>query len=107
MATLKQKLAVRNLVENHGNVSKAMRDAWYPDVTAKNPKNLTESKWYKEELNKYIPRSLILGRLKGWIERLDDKEVLWHLHLASKIQGMQKDNVQVEWEIQHSYKIEI
>lgn len=51
MATLKQKLAVKEIVENHGSVSGAMIKAGYPATTAKNPKNLTESKGFKELLD--------------------------------------------------------
>jgi phage terminase small subunit len=43
MPTTKQKKAVANLVENGGNVSKAMRDAGYSEATAKTPQKLTES----------------------------------------------------------------
>jgi len=35
-------------MENRGNVSKAMRDAGYEDITAKNPKNLTETRGWNE-----------------------------------------------------------
>lgn len=50
MATIKQAKAIKNLVENRGSVSKAMREAGYKDKTAKNPKNLTTSKAFKEVL---------------------------------------------------------
>ena len=48
MATIKQKKAVNKIIDNHGNVSKSMRDVGYTDATAKNPKNLTESKGFKQ-----------------------------------------------------------
>jgi len=48
MATLKQKRAVTKLLENRGNLGKAMKDAQYADNTAKNPKNLTDSLGFKE-----------------------------------------------------------
>jgi len=54
MATLKQKKAVKNIVENRGNISKGMKDAGYTEATAKNPKNLTESKGFQELLNEYL-----------------------------------------------------
>lgn len=46
MSTLKQRKAVKKLVENHGNVSRAMLEAGYTPASAKNPKNLTESKGF-------------------------------------------------------------
>lgn len=48
MATEKQKKAIANVVENGGNVSKAMRDAGYSHETAKNPNKLTGSKSWEE-----------------------------------------------------------
>lgn len=51
MATTKQKKAAVKIVENHGNISKSMREAGYTDATAKNPKNLTESQGFIELLN--------------------------------------------------------
>jgi len=49
MATIKQKEAVKKIVGNHGNVTKAMRDVGYSENTINTPQNLTESKGYKEE----------------------------------------------------------
>ncbi len=48
MPTKKQLKAIDNLVENGGNVSKAMRDAGYSEMTAKTPQKLTESKAFNE-----------------------------------------------------------
>ena len=48
MATEKQRRALDNLVENGGNVSKAMRDAGYTKETAKTPQKLTESVGFRE-----------------------------------------------------------
>lgn len=54
MATERQKKAIELVVENRGNVSKAMRDAGYAEKTAKNPKNLTESDAWKELMDKHL-----------------------------------------------------
>lgn len=48
MATMKQRLVIPRIMENHGNVSKSMREVGYNEATAKNPKNLTESKGFLE-----------------------------------------------------------
>jgi len=48
MATIKQKIAFDNVVENGGNVSRAMIDAHYSPATAKTPQKLTESKGWQE-----------------------------------------------------------
>lgn len=54
MATKKQLQAIDNLVENGGNVSKAMRDAGYSEMTAKTPQKLTESKAFNELMSEAI-----------------------------------------------------
>jgi hypothetical protein len=48
MATQKQKKALDKIIENNGNVSKAMREAGYPATTARNPQQLTRSKGFIE-----------------------------------------------------------
>jgi len=62
MTTIKQKKAVKEVVENRGNVSKAMLSAGYAPATAKNPKNLTESKGWNELLEKYLPDDKLLKK---------------------------------------------
>lgn len=61
MATMRQKKAIELVVENHGNVSKSMREAGYPDITAKNPKNLTESKAWLELVDQGLPDDMLLA----------------------------------------------
>lgn len=53
--TIKQKVAFKNIMENHGNISKGMRAAGYDDTTAKNPKNLTNSEGWKQLMEEYFP----------------------------------------------------
>ncbi len=56
MPSLKQKLVVRELMENKGkSVSQAMKDVGYPDTTAKNPQQITNSKGFQELLDEYLP----------------------------------------------------
>jgi hypothetical protein len=43
MVTTKQKLALEKMVENGGNISRAMLDAGYSPNTAKTPQKLTSS----------------------------------------------------------------
>ncbi len=52
MATLKQKLAVKEITEKHISVSKAMLNVGYNKVTALKPQNLTKSKGFKELIAK-------------------------------------------------------
>jgi hypothetical protein len=54
MTTIKQQKAVHKMVENGGNVSKAMISAGYSAATAKTPGKLTNSKGFKEEVGALI-----------------------------------------------------
>lgn len=71
--TIKQENAFEKIVgENHGNISKSMRDAGYPETTAKNPKNLTESKGFQMLMEQHLPDDLLLAKHK---ELLNKREV--------------------------------
>ncbi len=59
MATLRQKNVVKKILENGGNVSKAMRDSGYSPLTAKTPSKLTDSQGFKNLLEKYLPDKLL------------------------------------------------
>lgn len=59
MATIKQKKVLMKIVENGGNLHKAMLDVGYSPLTSKNPKNLTNSKGFQELLNEYLPDELL------------------------------------------------
>lgn len=48
MSTVKQRLAVKEITENHLPVSKAMLKVGYDSDTASKPSNLTKSKGFKE-----------------------------------------------------------
>lgn len=64
MATVRQKLAVKKIIENHGNVSKSMREVGYSTETAKVPSNLTESKGFQELMVKMgLTDELLLNAL--------------------------------------------
>lgn len=85
MATTKQRRAFDKLVENRGNVSRAMLDAGYDPVTAKNPKNLTDSKAFREICEEYgLTDKLLLESLVEDIKQKPQKR-LGELALASDI----------------------
>lgn len=62
MATHKQKEAAKLIMENHGNVFKTMLEVGYDPTTAKNPKNLTKSKGWKELMGEQIPDGLLVEK---------------------------------------------
>jgi hypothetical protein len=95
MPTTKQKRAVANIVENRGNVSRAMRDAGYDSTTAKNPKNLTESKGYNELLKECgLTQSYVLKALVEDIKKKPQHR-FQELSLAADLLGMKK-SAQIE-----------
>jgi len=66
--TIKQKIAIEKVVENHGNVSRAMLEAGYDPTTAKNPKNLTQSKSWMVLMDQYIPDDKLLAKHEEALE---------------------------------------
>ena len=93
MATTRQKQAIKKVIENHGNVSKSMRDVGYETQTAKNPSNLTDSKGYKElciELG--LTPNLIANSLRDDIESKEGNRVQ-ELKLGADMLGMTKQDI--------------
>jgi hypothetical protein len=60
--TIKQKIAIKKIVENGGNVAQAMRDAKYKEGSINNPGSLTKSKAFKELLGQYLPDDKLLQK---------------------------------------------
>jgi len=95
MATLKQKNAVNEIVENHGNISKAMRTVGYEENTCKNPKNLTNSKGFKELCEEAgLTDNFIVECLTEDIKKKPQNRVQ-ELNLATKIKGLQLDKLDI------------
>lgn len=93
----KQRLAVEKIVENHGNISKAMLEAGYTAASAKNPSNLTSSKGFIQLINDAGATD----------QRLS--EVLTEGLAATKavVMGMKSDesfvDIQPDYAIRHKY----
>lgn len=60
MPTIKQKKAFSKIAENHGNLSKTMREVGYSPNTAKKPQNLTQSKGWAELTEEFLPNHLLM-----------------------------------------------
>jgi hypothetical protein len=86
MATERQKLAVDKIIENRGNVSRAMLEVGYSPATARNPKNLTDSDGFKELMETYLPDDMLLRALSDDIEKKEGNRKA-ELELAFKIKG--------------------
>ncbi len=57
--TIKQARAIQNVVENGGNVYKAMIDAGYSPATAKTPQKLTTSKAWETLMEENLPDEVL------------------------------------------------
>lgn len=100
MTTFKQKKAVKNLVENGGNVSKAMIDANYSPATAKTPQKLTESKGFKQLCEEVgLTDELIISSLVEDIKE-KPKNRKPELELGAKIKGMLIDKKEPQGNLQ-------
>ena len=88
MATHKQKLALTKVIENRGNIGKAMIEAGYTLASAKNPKNLTDSLGYKELCKEMrLTEELIIDSLVADIKNKPGNRIS-ELMLTSKIVGL-------------------
>ena len=59
---------MKNIVENGGNVSRAMLDAGYSPATAKTPQKLTESKSWEQLLEEYLPDDVLTQKIQEGID---------------------------------------
>ncbi len=87
MATKRQKNALNKMVENGGNVSKAMRDAGYSKETAKSPSKLLDSKGFMELMDELgLTDDLIVNALVDDIKMKPQNRTA-ELQLAVKMRG--------------------
>ena len=88
MATYKQKQALAKMIENQGNIGKAMIEAGYTLASSKNPKNLSDSIGYKELCKEMgLSEELIIDSLVADIKDKPSNRIS-ELMLASKIVGL-------------------
>ena len=71
--SLKQRSVVKELVENGGSVSGAMRKVGYSPATAKNPNKLTDSEGFKQLAAEFLPDDLLLKVHKEGLKAVDPK----------------------------------
>lgn len=85
---MRQKLVIKKIVENGGNISKSMREVGYSPMTAQDPKKLTSSKGFKELCEQYgLTDELILTSLVDDIKG-KPKNRKPELELAAKIKRL-------------------
>ncbi len=88
--TLKQKKAMQKVLENGGNVAKAMREVGYSPSSVDNPSVLTRSKAWEELLSEYLPDELLTRKLEEGLEamkQLSARIIIKKGATASEIDG--------------------
>lgn len=88
MATIKQKLVLQKIIENHGNISKSMREVGYTKATAKNPSNLTESKGMRELIEKFVSDQSLVSINKDLLTNSDNNTKMKVLNMIYKVKGL-------------------
>lgn len=96
MPTTKQGKALEKMVENGGNVSRAMLEVGYSPNTAKTPQKLTQSKGYRDVLSDCgLTEMFIVSNLVNDIIKKPKKR-LGELTLASDLLGLRKKALIIE-----------
>lgn len=93
MATIKQKKAIEKIVENGGNISRAMMDVGYSKNTAHSPSKLLDSKGFMELMEELgLTDDLIIGSLVDDIKSKPGNRIA-ELQLAVKMKGRITDKL--------------
>ena len=91
--TMKQRAAAKKIVENGGNVSKAMRDAGYSKETAKSPAKLLDSKGFIQLMDELgLTDDFIVRALRDDIESKPGNRTQ-ELALAAKMRGRSSEKI--------------
>lgn len=99
MASLRQKKVLKLVTEKHRSISRAMLEAGYSPNTASKPKNLTETKSWKELLDKYLPDDFVLNAINEDIDGGAVGNRTPILTLATKLKGKLVDKVEQDAKI--------
>jgi len=90
VATLKQKAAVKKLLENKGmavSVAMMTSEVPYTPATAKNPKELTDSNGWKELMAKYLPDDKLAKKHQQFLNSEKEEIGVKALDMGYKLKG--------------------
>lgn len=91
MPTIKQRRAFELVVDNGGNVSRAMRDAGYSPMTAQDPKKLTESVGWHEILGDKLSDEKLLRKHNQLLNAKSETVQLGALDIGYKLKARYAD----------------
>jgi hypothetical protein len=80
LPTKKQKDAFKKVIQEGKSPHRAMKEVGYDDTTAKNPKNLTESKGWKELMETYLPDSSLSKKHKELLNAVNLEKLSFGEH---------------------------
>lgn len=107
MPTLKQKQVISKIVENRGNISKSMIEVGYSPATAKNPSNLTESKFFRQALEALDDRKYLAELHKLAIDDDDKRAKLQAIDMLFKLKSRYpKESIDIDLSLQRKDIIE-
>ena len=86
-ANIKHRKVAKAIVDNGGNVSKAMREVGYSDAYAKNPQKLLQTKSFQELLDEYLPDELLTSTHRELVHDEDSNIRLRSVDLGYKIKN--------------------
>lgn len=92
-SNIRQKKVAKEVIENGGSVSAAMRKAGYSDAYASNPHKLTNTKSWQELMDEYLPDELLSQKHRELLNKTDeDGQVETHavksgLDMGYKLKG--------------------
>lgn len=84
MPTIKQKKAFNKIIENRGNISRGMIEVGYSKNSAKNPRNLTKSKGWKELIDTLLSDELLANKHKELLEATGIEHMVFPLGVTDK-----------------------
>jgi len=94
MATLKQKAAVKRILENPGiAISKAMREVGYDENTARNPSDLTESKGFQELMGDRLSDEVLVEAHLSLLQNKYWEAKARGLDMAYKVRGKYQSTI--------------
>lgn len=93
MTSFRQRLAFKKMVENGGNISKAMRDTGYSANTAKTPQKLTSTRGWQTLMQSILSDEELIEAHKNLLKAktlmgtVDTKTVISALDMAYRLKG--------------------
>ncbi len=96
------KKVFEKVVENGGNVTKAMRELKYSENTINTPQKVTETKSWEMLLDEYLPESLIVKTHKeAFSAKRDGNKPDWQIRMKAselgyKVRGRLIDRGEIE-----------